>query len=74
MKPPPPVEPVDKPVQRSGKRNAAGDAPVKEVSQSSRGGTRGGRGGRRDDFTGNEQGMDILSGFSIVVERYSARV
>lgn len=48
--PEPPPAVADKPVNRSGKR----DAP-KEAPSEARGG-RGGRGGRRGGFTGSEQG------------------
>lgn len=52
-----PVRPVDKPVQRTGKRNVEPEAPVRAAAEPTRGG-RGGRGGRgrRDNISGNEGG------------------
>ena len=51
--PEPPTKALDKPVPRSGKRNAGGEAPAGRGGARGRGGTRGGAG---DAVTGNEQG------------------
>ncbi|GAB7353075.1 hypothetical protein MBLNU459_g3623t1 [Dothideomycetes sp. NU459] len=50
--PEPPTKVIDKPVQRSGKR-VPGAEPVREAPAA----TAGGRGGRRDNFTGSEQAI-----------------
>ena len=55
-----PVIPVEKPTQRTGKRNAGDEKVTKEPPTAPRGGGRGGRGGRRGDFTGNERGQHTL--------------
>jgi plasminogen activator inhibitor 1 RNA-binding protein len=52
--PEPPTRAIDKPVARSGKRDAGPQAPSE--STGSRGG-RGGRGGARSNETGSERGM-----------------
>lgn len=52
--PEPPTQAVDKPPQRSGKRNAGGDAPAGRGGARGRGPLRGGSGSA---VTGNEQGM-----------------
>lgn len=54
--PEPPTKAVDKPVARSGKRNAPEVAPGGSAERNT-GGERGGRGGRRGGFTGSEDGM-----------------
>ncbi|KAI9656614.1 MAG: hypothetical protein M1821_004821 [Bathelium mastoideum] len=48
--PEPPTKAVDKPPQRVGKRNAGTEAPARETPRPAR----GGRGGRGDNFSGNE--------------------
>jgi len=47
--PEPPTKAIDKPAARAGKRNAPAEAPVRDAG-------RGGRGGHRDGFSGNEGG------------------
>lgn len=47
--PEPPTKAIDKPAARAGKRNAPAEAPVRDAG-------RGGRGGHRDGFGGNEGG------------------
>ena len=47
--PEPPTKAIDKPTARAGKRNAPAEAPVRDAG-------RGGRGGHRDGFGGNEGG------------------
>lgn len=56
---PAPTKTVDRPVARSGKRDAPKSAPTEPA-----GGSRGGRGARRGDLGGNEAGtisqLDVL--------------
>ena len=56
----PPTKVADKPVARSGKRDASGTAPSE--ARGGAGSERGGRGGRRGGAQGNEQGMFGISG------------
>ncbi|KAK5019598.1 hypothetical protein BJ546DRAFT_367976 [Cryomyces antarcticus] len=51
--PEPPTKVIDKPVQRTGKRNAGAEGPAKDTPRPSG----GGRGGRHEVFTGSEQAI-----------------
>ena len=51
-----PTNVVDKPLPRSGKRNAPDSAPS-EPRGGTGGSDRGGRGGRRGGYSGNDEGM-----------------
>ena len=53
----PPTKVADKPVNRTGKRNAAAEAPAASEAPRPAAGGRGGRGGRQENFTGSEQGV-----------------
>jgi len=66
--PEPPTKTVDKPLPRSSKRNAPDVTPGGQ-SERNAGAERGGRGGRRGGFTGNEDGGSTIQSLAIKICR-----